>query len=312
MDKGLKITGWLMLIIWAPMIYFLVRYTTSQGFEDSIIYLFIFCVILLCPIFLIKKSKNGLYAAVIITSIVVYIYSEAISPLSWDWKTEYLFIKSLNIPLYRQVLIFYVDRIFLLCQLVLLFVFLVLIYINRKPSTSDLSIKQYLISYLFACLVPAIILGGWYGVIHYQMYLQQKRNNILEKEISRIDSQIPELLHLEKKRQELLELMFAYQEIRGESPVGFISLLPTLSDSIPDSVSLQKISYHYEAGSDSQLLSLQGVSLSKEVVSKLEQSLRMSLSTDKSQTNYSIDEDVKSPVGFNMKMSYLSQYKIRE
>ena len=178
MKKGLKTTGWIVLLVWAPLIVFTLLYAVSHGFMNSLDVLIVSGIVLISAIALIKERKFGLYVAIIITSLFVYFNSDVISSLfnSWDWKNQYILFKYSDLPLFRRIYLLYTIRIFPLFQLILVPVFLVLVYINRKRPSSWIPPKQQWMVYLISCAVPLIICSGWYVILHYQMRLQQERN----------------------------------------------------------------------------------------------------------------------------------------
>ena len=138
------------------------------------------------------------------------------------------------------------------------------------------------------------------------------RNHILEEAVLGKEGQIPEIIDIGQKKQELLDLMRVYEVVHAESAAGFIELLPILSDAVPDAVSLKLISYYYRGRPADQELLLEGVTLSKHSVEDLEAALTSSLSTDKAETSFSGDENIQKPIGFNMKINFLTGQKAAE
>ena len=91
--------------------------------------------------------------------------------------------------------------------------------------------------------LPLIICAGIYIWLIIQIDNQQERNHILKEEVARINPLIREIVDLERSKEQLLELMRAYEMIRENSNSGFIEIIPELSKRIPQGIALQKINF---------------------------------------------------------------------
>jgi len=137
--------------------------------------------------------------------------------------------------------------------------------------------KRQIIKLTIAAGLPLILCAVWYSWLSIQIDDQQERNHILEEEIARIDPLIREIKDLERWRQELLDLMRSYEEIRRSSGSDFIEIIPELSKRIPQGITLQKVTFPiYDGIYGKSELYFEGEALSKEHVQALQEAMGIS------------------------------------
>ncbi len=105
----------------------------------------------------------------------------------------------------------------------------------RKRRTSE-----FLAIMLAAVLVTLGVLFGWHMLVERQIEQQNRRNNLLDQEISLVDSRIREIQDLEKTKSQLLARMDIIQQLQASRP-EIVHVFDELVNTLPDGVVLTSI-----------------------------------------------------------------------
>lgn len=157
---------------------------------------------------------------------------------------------------------------------------------------------------LVAFGLPLLLCAGWYIWLQNQIDLQQVRNNILEEEIYRIDKQIPEIKNLERNKQELLNLMVSYEQIRYVSKKGFIEIIPALSGLVPDGISLQRLFYLAKDGALEEETLLEGDALSEQHVQTFAEAIIANPLFERTDEMFLENSSQGTTIQFSMKLKH--------
>lgn len=121
-----------------------------------------------------------------------------------------------------------------------------MVNINLLPWREQLRaqrMRDFGLLVLFAALLTAGGVFGWYkyneGLIDYQ----NRRNHFLEREIAKVDKQIKEIRDLEKIRKQLIARMKVVADLQSQRPLAvhlFDELVTTLPEGIYLSSMVQK------------------------------------------------------------------------
>ena len=123
--------------------------------------------------------------------------------------------------------------------------------------------KKEFLSLLVAVLIAAVLtVFGWDRVVNHQIETQNDRNQLLKREIAKLDKQVAEIKELKKRRQGLLDRMQVIQELQGNRP-EIVKIYDEFVRAVPDGVYFTKMTRK-----DSQI-SLVGYAESNNRVSSL-------------------------------------------
>lgn len=115
--------------------------------------------------------------------------------------------------------------------------------INLLPWRETLRKKRqrdFGLSILIALLAVAAAAGGTHFIIDDMIQYQNKRNALLNKEISAMDQKIKSIEALEKTKAKLLARMEVIQQLQGSRPL-VVHLFDELVNTIPDGTHLNKL-----------------------------------------------------------------------
>lgn len=115
--------------------------------------------------------------------------------------------------------------------------------INLLPWRETLRKKRqrdFGVSIVIALLAVAAAAGGTHFVIDDMIQHQNRRNALLDKEISAMDQKIKSIQALEKTKAKLLARMEVIQQLQGSRPL-VVHLFDELVNTIPDGTHLNKL-----------------------------------------------------------------------
>ena len=121
---------------------------------------------------------------------------------------------------------------------------------------------EFIAMLAFAALLAGLIFWLWKGMVEGQIADQQTRNNHIQSEIAKLDTQIKEINELQRRRDQLVARMKVIQELQGNRPI-IVRVLDQLVRTVPDGVFYTLVG---AAGGD---ININGVAESNNRVSSL-------------------------------------------
>jgi len=101
--------------------------------------------------------------------------------------------------------------------------------------------RNFIISLAASVFISVMVMYGYYLNVENQILSQEKRNNYLNAEIKILDKRIGELRNIETQKDQLLNKLETLYRLRVSRPLS-VSLIESISDTIPDSALLTEVS----------------------------------------------------------------------
>ena len=115
-----------------------------------------------------------------------------------------------------------------------------MVNINLLPWREQLRAqrrREFGLLVLFAALLAAAAVFGWYQYNLSLIEYQNKRNQFLENEIAKVNKQIKEIRNLEKTRKQLIARMKVVADLQSQRPLA-VHLFDELVTTLPEGVYL--------------------------------------------------------------------------
>lgn len=95
--------------------------------------------------------------------------------------------------------------------------------------------NEFVAMLIFAALLAGLIFWLWRGLEQGRIADQQTRNDHIQSQIAKLDTQIREIKHLKQRRDELVARMKVIQDLQGNRPT-IVYVFDQLVRTLPDGV----------------------------------------------------------------------------
>ncbi len=95
--------------------------------------------------------------------------------------------------------------------------------------------NEFIAMLAFAALLAGLIFWLWKGMVEGDIADQQTRNNHIQSEIAKLDTQIKEINELQRRRDQLVARMTVIQELQGNRPT-IVYVFDQLVRTLPEGV----------------------------------------------------------------------------
>ncbi len=100
--------------------------------------------------------------------------------------------------------------------------------------------KQFVMTAVSAIVLGAVTVGAGYAYMQGRISYQEERNQFLQTEITKLDSQIAEIKTLDAQRKALLDRIAVIERLQSERP-GIVHLFDEMVNALPKGLFLTKL-----------------------------------------------------------------------